>query len=151
MMFATWHPTTKPRSHAKAETHEERPIAKTSRVAARKDTVGPEVFAAVWPSKKALVGPLAQEPSMDSARPAVDVTAETPDDMPLIWPVLTAADLAADARSTDVAAGTRSPDAMVMPQHLPLLFVGALALAAVVGRGVAAGAARRLNTPGHFL
>jgi hypothetical protein len=59
---ATWHPTTNPRSHAKAM-HEERSIAKASRVVARKDTIGPEIFAAVWPGEKASVGPLAQEPS----------------------------------------------------------------------------------------
>jgi hypothetical protein len=139
------HTTTKWRSRTRDEDdeEEERPVAKVSKpeprkeVAARKDVIGGEVFAAVMPRQKLSAGPLDGEPATEVARPAVDIVAEQPDDMPLVWPVLTAAELDKYSRPPNVAASARLADAKTMPQHLPLLFLGALALAAVVGRGVA--------------
>lgn len=142
VMAAKPRPTTKPPSHAAAETHKERPIAETSiarssAVTAGRSTHAGDVYSAIWPGQKAAVAAIDLEPPMDTTHAGDDSTTDQPDDMPLIWPILTEAERAAVARP---------PDAMFTPQHLPLLFVGALALAAVVGRGIAAGASRKRSS-----
>ncbi|MGP0093401.1 MAG: hypothetical protein ACLPKB_26195 [Xanthobacteraceae bacterium] len=130
----------KPTPHVTAETHKERPITEPSIAPTPVVTAGRstgEVVSAFLPGQKAPIGPLDPEPTLDNTR-AVDASTTDPaDDMPLVWPVLTDAERAAFAPAAE---------AMFTPQHLPLLFVGALALAAVVGRGMAASASRKRSS-----
>jgi hypothetical protein len=99
-------------------------VAKTSTVTTGKNIYGGEVFSALW--QRASGGSIELEPALSRAYAEGDATTDPEAEMPLIWPVLTPAELA--------AASARAPDAMVRPQHMALLFVGALAFAAVVGR-----------------
>jgi hypothetical protein len=125
----------KPTPHATmpAEKPRKRPIAEASAVTAGKSTHGGEVFSTLWPRQEASFRSIQPEPSMSTSHADEDSTTDPADDIPLIWPILTAAELAANARSSDP---------LIPPEHMPLLFMGALALAAVVGRAVAATVSR---------
>jgi hypothetical protein len=139
-MSARPRPTTKPTPHATAETHRERPIAELLSAPTPAVTAGRnagEVLSAFLPGQKAPVGPMDADATPDSTHAGDASTTDPADDMPLVWPVLTDAERAAFAPSAE---------AMFTPQHLPLLFVGALALAAVVGRGMAASASRKRSS-----
>jgi hypothetical protein len=120
-------PTTKAASRATSEARPERPIAKASAITGGKNAPGPEIFAAFWPRPQVPVDAIGLESVMSNSH-ADEAVTDQPEDMPLIWPVLTAAERAAFAPSSN---------ATLMPEHLPLLFVGALAFAAVVGRVIA--------------
>jgi hypothetical protein len=127
-------PATKPKSQAavetRKETHKERstgvaaaavPAAMTSGKSNREG----DVFASLWPDRKSLSGPIELDPTLGNVHAEADAITDPQDEMPLIWPVLTAAELAAAAPT---------PGGLFTPAQLPLLFLGALALAAVVGR-----------------
>jgi|HubBroStandDraft_6_1064221.scaffolds.fasta_scaffold570405_1 hypothetical protein len=120
----------KPVSHAtaSAEKPRKRPIAETSAAAAGKSTHPGEVLSTLWPRQEASFRSIQPEPAMSTSHADEDLTTDAAEDMPLIWPVLTAAELAAYARASDP---------LIPAKHMPLLFVGALALAAAVGRAIA--------------
>ena len=81
-------------------------------------------FAMGWPDFPRSYGSVAREPSSARSRYAEErMAADSQDDMPLIWPVLTSADLA--------VAGSPSLSA-VDSEHLFALLAGSLALAAVI-------------------
>jgi hypothetical protein len=83
-------------------------------------------FAMRWPDFPRSYGSVAREPSSASSRYAEErMAADSQDDMPLIWPVLTSADLAV-ADSPSLSA--------VNSEHLLALLAGSLTFAAVIVR-----------------
>ena len=119
-------PAEKPRKRPIAETSK-RPIAETAAVTAGKNGHAGEVLSARWPPQEVSIRSIERVLAMSSSGADEDSTTDPAADMPLIWPILTAAELGANAPSSDP---------ILTPQHMPLLFVGALALAAFVGRAI---------------
>jgi hypothetical protein len=83
-------------------------------------------FAMRWPDIPRSSASVARKPSSESNSYAEELMAEDfEDDMPLIWPILTAADL---------AAASPSPPSAVRSKYLLALLAGALAFAAAIIR-----------------